>query len=457
MGRAFIAKLAALLIKRECPLQARSLFMASTKSELLVAFFRELAARGIPAVILHGFETMPEHWESDVDFVVPSSALSLLAGIQRSLAEAHGWLLVDVIEANLDARYAVLAEQGNPANCIQLDACSNYVEHQHRLVSVEKLLAGDSTQHHGMPVAPPAVEAAYLIAKTLVKRGALTSRRTRLQALLQADKAGVERAFEDVVGTNGHTLADWLTIEQENQNELATRVHRLKRFGVRDWLREAWRAVRRIVQPSGLYISVFGPDGAGKSSLLKNLSPLLAQVFRRVVSFHSRPRIFDQPDGAPNTTPHAQMPRSWIVCVLKLFYYFIDHWLGYVLKILPAKICAKAVIFDRGFEDVLVDPARYRLHKVEGLARCLAALLPKPDITFVLEAPSEVIHQRKAELPIVEITRQQNALRSLAEKRSRWHVVSADQPAESLTRSVAGDIFLLLAERCAKRHPAPKS
>ncbi len=431
--------------------------MASTKSELLVAFFQELAARSIPAVILHGFETMPEHWESDVDFVVPSRALPLLADIQRSLAEAHGWLLVDIIEANLDARYAVLAERGNPANCIQLDACSNYVEHQHRLAPVGKLLTGNSTQQNGLLTAPPAVEAVYLIAKTLVKNGTLISRRMRLENLLKEDPSGVELAFQDVVGSTNRRLADWLATEHEEQSELAKRAHRRKRFGAGDWLREAWRAVRRIVQPSGLYISVFGLDGSGKSSLLKNLSPLLAQVFRRVVSFHSRPRIFDQPDGALNTTPHDQMPRSWIVCVLKLFYYFIDHWLGYVLKILPAKICAKAVIFDRGFEDVLVDPARYRLHGAEGLARCLAALLPKPDITFVLEAPSKVIHQRKAELPLEEIDRQQTKLRSLAKQRSHWHMVSANQPTEFLTQSVADDIFQFLADRCAKRHPTIKS
>ncbi len=426
--------------------------MPFTAPEFLAAFFQELGARGIQAVIIHGFEEMPARWESDVDFVVPKSALPLLAGIQRSIAEAHGWLLVDVIEANLDARYAVLSEQGNPACCIQLDACADFVEQQHRLVSVRKLLAGIE-QRNGLPTAAPAAEAVYLTAKALMKKGALTSRTTRLEHLQQSDPVGVECAFEDVVGTTSRPLAGWLVEDAGGQRELAERLHRRKRFGLCDWLREGWRAVRRIARPSGLHLSFFGPDGVGKSTLLTSLAPMLAPVFRRVVYFHSRPRVFDNAGGSPNTAPHGQPPRGRFVCVLKLFFYFFDHWLGYFLKVLPAKIRAEVVIFDRGFEDVLVDPARYRLYGVSRLARCLAALLPMPDLTFALEAPPEVIHQRKAELPRAEIARQQTVLRALAERRPRWRVVSADQPPEPLTRAVAAEIFRFLAARCARRHP----
>lgn len=431
-------------------------FMPSPAPALLTAFFQELRIHGIPAAILHGFEEMPTHWESDVDFVVPANALPRLAGIQRSVAEAHGWLLVDVIEANLDARYAVLVEKENPGHWLQLDACADYVERQHRLVPAQKLLAG-ARDGECLPTATPEAEAAYLIAKAVLKRGALTSRTERLKHLLRLDPAGLERAFEAVVGTTGRTLAEWLAEKADQQRELAERLHRRKRFGILDWMREGWRALRRIARPSGLHLSFFGPDGVGKSTLLTALPPLLTPCFRRIVHFHFRPRVFEKAGGPPVTDPHSQPPRGRIVCALKLLYYFFDHWLGYFLKVLPAKIRAEAVIFDRGFEDVLVDPTRYRLRGVSGLARCLAALLPSPDLTFVLEAPPDVIHQRKTELPLAEIGRQQAALRSLAEGHSRWRVVSADQPPEQLTRVVSAEIFRFLAARCACRHPAGNS
>ncbi len=404
--------------------------MPATAPEILAAFFEALDARGIPAVIIHGFEEMPARWESDVDFVVPADALILLAGIQRSVAEAHGWMLVDVIEANLDARYAVLIEKADPAHWLQLDACADYIEQQHRLVPAETLLAGAHLQGR-LRTATAGAEAAYLLSKALIKKGALTSRAGRLQHLWEIDSEGVERAFQNVAGDTGHTFAEWMAEEPQNQRKLAERLHRRKSFGVLDWLREGWRLIRRIARPSGLHLAVFCPDGAGKSSLLENIKPALTPIFRRVSFSHSPPRILKSNSGAPNTTLHDLPARNLFVCILKLMYYFFGHWLGYLLKVLPAKIRAEAVVFDHGFEEVLINPARYRLSRVGGLACCLAALLPSPDLTIVLEAPPEVIRQRK-----------------------NWRVFPSDQPLELLTNEIAGEVYRFLAHRCTQRHPS---
>src|SRR5262249_17439263 len=116
--------------------------MSSTASQVLVACFAALEAEDIPAAILHGYEHMPQRWDSDADFVVPAGALHRLPTVLGAAAEREGWQLVDVIEANLSALYVVLAGREHPERTMQLDICADYVERHHRLLPAALLLAG---------------------------------------------------------------------------------------------------------------------------------------------------------------------------------------------------------------------------------------------------------------------------------------------------------------------------
>ena len=47
------------------------------------------------------------------------------------------------------------------------------------------------------------------------------------------------------------------------------------------------------------------------------------------------------------------------------------------------------------------------------IARALSTLMPKPDLFIVLDAPVDVMHQRKAEVTFSEAERQRTAYRAL--------------------------------------------
>jgi thymidylate kinase len=138
----------------------------------------------------------------------------------------------------------------------------------------------------------------------------------------------------------------------------------------------------------------------------------------------------------------------------KILYYFADHWLGYLLKTYPAKVRNDLVIFDRSFEDVFIDPERYRLSGGGRLARWLNRLLPRADLTIVLDADPEIVHARKPELPIEELRRQRAILQRLTSQSDRCTLVAATAPTQQVARAVQCHMITFLAKREAHRHPA---
>jgi len=92
-------------------------------------------------------------------------------------------------------------------------------------------------------------------------------------------------------------------------------------------------------------------------------------------------------------------------------------------------------------------PNRFRIAR--GQTR--TALLPRFDLTIILDAPAEIIHRRKPELPLDELKRQRTALRRLAAGNRRSVIVStADRPDE-VARAVCRHVIRFLAEREQRR------
>ena len=425
--------------------------MPADAATLFEGFFRELERRDIPAVVIHGYENMPEQMPSDIDFAVRCQDLPKLLRIQREIAARQGWVLASVVHAKLFALYTVFFDAQDPSRFIQLDACGHYVERGCFVLRDEEFLQA-RRRNRGFSIPPPATEFGYLLAKALIKSKPIGPALTRLRTLHEADPAGTSAMFSRLVGAASGRLSEWFRRPAEEWNrDLRPRVRRRTRLGPVNLMREAGRAFRRILRPAGMQLVIFGPDGAGKSTLISRLGTL--SCFRRQRQFHFRPHLFDKKSGPVVTRPHAQSPRPVFSSLAKTLYYFADHWLGYWLNVFPARVRNELVIFDRSFADQWIDPRRYRLAGVEAWARFLKRLLPKPDFTVVLDAEPEVIHARKPELAIEELRRQREALRNLAAATAHCAVIPAAESPERVEQLVRQKLIAFLAGREQRRHP----
>ena len=415
--------------------------MTCSASQFIEHYFAALAEHGVRAVILHGCERLPEKWESDIDFSVPVADLSRVAGIGAVVAEKYGWSATRPMAANLNSFYQVYFRRDHPAEFIQFDACSDLIHSRCFLANAEELHVG-AAQRGAFWAAAAAVEFSYHLGKNLAKGRPIERVLQRLRDLAAADPAGCEAAFHRLLGAEIGSLSGWLPREGVDWDGLASNLRNRRRFGLVLAQREAFRLMGRWLFPHGLQIVVLGSDGTGKSTLIAALTRELCPFFRAVDYFHSRPYVLDpRPPGGVVSEPHAQPPRAWLACVAKLFFYAADHWLGRIARIRPGIVRNRLIIFDRDFHDIIVDPTRYRMRGVGMLARVVSWFLPRADITFVLDAPPEVVHARKPELTISELARQRDVLRSLAGGRSTWRLVDAAQSPEAVAREAVAAVL----------------
>ncbi len=203
----------------------------------------------------------------------------------------------------------------------------------------------------------------------------------------------------------------------------------------------------------GLWIAVFGPDGAGKSAAIERLAQELSPCFRGIERFHFRPMFTRQwEDSPPVTDPHGKPLRGFLSSILKLLYWLADYWYGYGAVIRPALLNSALIVFDRYYHDVLVDPARYRLPgSTLWCAQVLVRLVPRPDICILLDVPAEVLQQRKPEVSCEESRRQRLAYRGMLQSMPNAFVIDAAGPLDEVVQRMKSVILEALINRTRNR------
>ena len=194
--------------------------------------------------------------------------------------------------------------------------------------------------------------------------------------------------------------------------------------------------VPTLPRGSGVYVVVAGPDGSGKSTVV---TELVEHVLRGpVMQLHHRPHLLSprSPSAGPVTEPHQHRAYPLPLSAGKLLLLYADHLIGWYTRLRPWLRDGGDVVLERGWWDLAVDPARYRLHPLPGAVRLLGRLLPRPTLTLVLGGDVAAIAARKRELLPEETERQLDAWRALPTKLLRSRVIDTTLPLQTTSDTV---------------------
>jgi thymidylate kinase len=386
-----------------------------------------------------------------------------LPRLEKVLLEADGVHVVNVLQHESTCYYFVLAlPDGKEIRFLPVDAATDYRRDGRVWFTAEELLKG-RRRWKEFWVAAPEVEFKYLLVKKILKGSVPEHSAKRLRELVRELGGKSQELAVKLLGNPlGEQAVRWIETgaleEFQHHIPMLQKVLKRKRLSQdplnapRYWLREIPRIWQRLRYPTGLFVAVLGPDGSGKSTLINHLQREIKGAFRRTAIFHLMPGPLRKgANGRPVTDPHGKPPRSLPASVLKLFYYLLDYNLGYWLKVRPGLVKSTLVLFDRYYDDLLVDPKRYRYGGPMGLARWLRRLMPRPDLWLILDVPEEEILRRKQEVPPEEIRNQREPYRRLATELPNAFLLDGTLPPEEVARQAREIVLEYLHERYLSR------
>ena len=441
---------------------------ANAMAGLLSALFNRLEESQLSWCVLHGYDRLPEEITSDVDCLVAPEALSARLGqiknIIQSLCTDTNAVLVQWIQHEATAHYFVFASKTENGHWefLRFDVSSDYRRNGRIFYSGEEIL-NHRRRFNGFWVPAPRHEFGYYLVKKIAKGQLGSEHGERLSHLYHEDPIGCAKEIrkfwrEDSARLLEHAAEsrDWALVQasiaQLRSELLRTTAARNPVATVRYVAGEVLRVGRRWRYPTGLWIAILGPDGSGKSTVAETVRERIKPAFRRTAQFHFLPRLLRRKAaGHIVTDPHGQAPRSSVASLAKVAYWLADSVAGYAFVIRPALVRSTLVVFDRCVLDAVVDPKRYRYNGPSWLVRLLWKTIPKPDVVILLDAPVEILHQRKQEVTWEESERQRAAYRALVERMPNGHIVDASRPLPEVVADIEDIIIRHMADRTARR------
>ena len=146
-----------------------------------------------------------------------------------------------------------------------------------------------------------------------------------------------------------------------------------------------------------IIISFMGVDGAGKTTLAKNL----IKKIKKSQYLHLKPYIFSLDRRTVIKDPQNQNKSSFFVSFLRLAGWLISYKFFFVQS-----DNKKIYIFDRYAHDVLIDPLRYKHSLSQKTTKYFLNFFPKPNLWIFLNPSLKTIKSRKQELTENELNRQ---------------------------------------------------
>jgi serine acetyltransferase/thymidylate kinase len=425
-------------------------------SLLLLEFFRLLEARNIAYCVMGDSCDLPANIGSDVDIVIPQDKVASLPLLLHEYCDIYRLRLVQCLQHEANAFYFVvsLEEFDGTLAFLALDLCGDYYRRARKLLTAHELITNavsavsEIGNSKGFKVCAPAFEFCYYLLKKIDKEQLTTRHAEHLTQQWHLDPQGAARMVERFWGrgfearllTRAAESGDWTTVAKLLPRMRAA-LHR--RVGVRPaalWA-ETVRRWRRWRQPTGLLVAALGPDGSGKSSAILAVDRQIQPAFRQSTIVHLRPGFLYRPERAPSRTPHALPPRGRIRSLVKLLFFAADYVLGYIATLRPMLARSTCLLFDRYYDDILVDPVRYRHAGSMRVVRWLRGWVPRPHLWLLFDAPADVLQSRKQEVSAAESERQRLAYRDILQQQRHVAVIDASQPLHAVIAAATNAVL----------------
>lgn len=415
--------------------------------------------------VLHGYDAVPDHVVSDVDIMVTQRDFDRMYAV---LSAVPGAVVAQALVYQATSiSFILVALSRTGLMTLTLDVSCEFRAAGRCFFTSDEILINRRRSSGGLWIPAPHMEfATYLLKRVLKSKRERelisVHAQSRLSALFAAERneaAWALRMFFSV--DRARQVAVWVAAHQwdlvfahgaQLRRDALVRAFRAQPWSVLSyWLLEWRRIGYRLMHPTGLVIAVLGVDGAGKSQVCNSLPLRLASLFRRNRTFHYRPFLGRPSRRTAPEDPYRGGTRGSMSSFFKLLYVWMDYWVSWIVVVAPAKARSTLIVFDRYFDDLYLDPARYRCTSSRGLIRLFAKWSPRPDLFLILDAPVTRLMQRRPQSSPMTAVALQSGYTRFAATEKRAVVIANDRDVDFAVTLAAQEAIRCLARRLQRR------
>lgn len=411
------------------------------------AFLVELKERKIDYILLNGYEDIAANInDSDIDILLKRKDFLIINKLLKEICKSKDWRIIQVFHHDIYAKNIFLYNN-HSQEILNLDIYGSLSRLQVPLFT-EKELFYKVMSYNGFKVLNKGHEFVYYLIKKLDKNELTQEKFQYLKEIFSSDQeqciALTKKYFSQT-----HSIIE--NSFQSGNKELINRKKILEDFSKKRSLalkcniKNFVRFLKRIIKPTGLVMAFLGSDGSGKSTIIEIIKSSNLP-FRRFEYFHLKP-IKSKQSSDPVSNPHEKPVYSSSKSYLKLLYLVVQYNLGWIKNIIALKIKSTLVVFDRYYDDLLVDPKRFRYGGKISIAKWVKSFFPQPDIVFVLTTSPKIIYKRKQEVEMNELTRQIEEYNSLSNSKN-YYLIDVD----NAPKEIASEVIKVLANRLSSRY-----
>jgi hypothetical protein len=438
---------------------------AAYAGEAIVRAFLDALERQCSAYCILGrCDGLPAQAESDIDFMVGAEDYERLPRILESLGKEIGFRIVREYRHEKTARRYDLAQaQREQVFYLCPDACADYRRRGRCWLRAEDIFVRRRRHRNGFWIPSAADQFLYYFIKRLEKRSLEREHTEELSRLFSEDPEGCARALAERLSPASAGLIaaaarsdDWQPVTARDNSLFKEFLHRAPMDSLQ-WrlIGNPIRLMRRWLRPTGLFVAILGPDGSTRSGMIDSYAARLRMLFSDSRCVRSQPGFFGgAASGRPAGAHHVKREqRGLIRSAAGLLFDWADYVLGYFFRLRPLLMRFTLVVFDGCYPDFLNDAQLFRRQGPRWLARILAAMSPKPDLAFVLDAPADVFAAHEPEASGAECAKRTELcleLRSAPALHGRVFVVDASRTMDEVVHECTERTLALLAMRTAK-------
>lgn len=416
---------------------------------MIKKFLKYLENNQIDFLIINGYTNIfNDSLISDKDILLKKDDFYKIDFIMKDFCQKFNYKIIQILHHDIYAKNIFIY---NPKDLkiLNLDLYGE-LSRKNIIFFSENEIFSTKKRYKNFSILSPEKEFIYYFFKKIDKNDLNLDSYEYLRKLFNESKNDIAKSLQDYFDKTYEIIVESFANRNidllfANRNKIISDiVNKKQNSSIHRKIKNLFRSIKRVIYPTGISIAFLGPDGSGKSTIIQKIQEIQLP-FRRKDYFHLKPV---QPKFQCNTvsSPHQYPLYSSSKSYIKLLYFIYQYNVGWLKNILPLKIRSSLVIFDRYYDDLLVDYKRYRYGGNKIIANIIKIVIPKPDIYFVLVTDAKVIYDRKQEVELDELKRQIKGYRELADNK-RYFIIDVNSTPEEISKKIIAIILEKMNER----------